>query len=59
MTYFERKNFGPVKPNLTLLEQSSASAWILYLEFKKNIFLGFPGPPQTRYTTSFFIFKKS
>jgi hypothetical protein len=27
-----------VKPNLTLLEQSSASAWILDLEFFKNIF---------------------
>jgi hypothetical protein len=26
-----------VKPNLTLIEQSSASAWILDLEFK-NIF---------------------
>jgi hypothetical protein len=24
-----------------------------------KIFLGFPGPPQTRYTPSFFIFKKS
>jgi hypothetical protein len=63
MTYFEKKNFGPllqkVKPNLTLLEQSSASAWILDLEFKKKIFLGFPGPPQTRYSPSFLIFKKS
>jgi hypothetical protein len=36
MTYFERKKFWDpylVKPNLTLLEQSSASAWILDLEF--------------------------
>jgi hypothetical protein len=24
----------------------------------KKIFLGFPGPPQTRYTPSFLIFKK-
>jgi hypothetical protein len=41
MTYFEReKNSDPffVKPNPTLLEQSSASAWILDLEFKKMIF---------------------
>jgi hypothetical protein len=36
MTYFEReKNLDPykVKLNLTLPEQSSASAWILDLEF--------------------------
>jgi hypothetical protein len=60
MTYFEEKNFGPllVKPNLTLFEQSSSSAWILDLEFKK-IFLGFPGTPQTRNAPSFFIFKKA
>jgi hypothetical protein len=25
----------------------------------KKIFLGFPGPPQTRFTPSFLIFKKS
>jgi hypothetical protein len=24
----------------------------------KKIFLGFPGPPQTRFTPSFLIFKK-
>jgi hypothetical protein len=47
MTYLEKKKFGPlVKPNLTLLEQSSASAWIFDLEFEK-IFLSFPGRPPT------------
>jgi hypothetical protein len=28
------------------------------LKIFEKIFLGFPGPPQTRYTPSFFIFKK-
>jgi hypothetical protein len=60
MTYFEKKMLDPylIKPNLTLIEKSSASAWILGLEFGKKIFLGFLGPLQTRYTPSFLIFKK-
>jgi hypothetical protein len=40
MTYFEKKKFGPllrVKPNLTLLEQSPASACNLDLKYKKKI----------------------
>jgi hypothetical protein len=55
-----KKCFDPyyVKPNLAPPKQSCASAWVFDLEFFTKIFLGFPGPPQKRYTPSFLIFKK-
>jgi hypothetical protein len=47
MTYFEKKkSLDPnlVKPNLSLLEQSSVSAWILDLEYKKKYIFELPRP---------------
>jgi hypothetical protein len=47
MPFFYEKYLGPLLCetycNLALHEKSSASAWIFGIEFKKYIFLGFPG----------------
>jgi hypothetical protein len=58
--FFYTRNdlFYSSKVKSNLLEQSSAIAWILDLEFKK-MFLIFPGRLPTRYALSFLIFKKS
>jgi hypothetical protein len=37
----------------------TAGGFRLTVEFKKKIFLLFPGPQKTRYTRSFFISQKS
>jgi hypothetical protein len=60
MTYLEQKNFGPLLSQTSPNPAGTKLCQRMYSQPRifSKIFLGFPGPPQTRYTPSFFIFKK-